>query len=201
MASNTRAIDTDMPSKHVCGIDGNTRLLDIPCAKYGTMLGWAPSVNFIPEKHVKRIRRVFSAAMSNIILHPTDTSNWKKLFLLPCLTLVRCSKTVLNDRLQAIRDDDWNFIVDDVVSKQVNSSKPQNNSQKVSKYICAGRISKAMDAVLNGNGMAPCSEEVFQKLKSKHPQEEVEVSEATLQEMHNFVVSPEDKINVNANYY
>ena len=194
---NIRVIDADMPSKHVSGIDGNTRLLDIPCAKYGTMLGWTPSVNFIPEKHVKRIRRVFSDAMNNIILHPDDSSNWKKLFLLPSLTLVRCSKTVLNDRLQAIRDDNWHFLVDDVVSKQGISSKPLNSSKRVSKYLCAGRISKAMEAVTNDNGMAPCSDEVFKKLESKHPQNQVEVSEAILQEMHNFVVSPEDKISVN----
>ena len=54
-----------------------------------------------------------------------------------------------------------------------------------------------MGALLNDNGLAPCSEEVFSKLLSKHPQEPNQVSDEKIREMFDFVVAPEDKISVN----
>jgi hypothetical protein len=120
-----------LPSKHVSGINENTRLLDIPSSKYGTMLGWVQSITFIPEKHIKRIRRVFSNALGAIIQDSENVLNWRKLFLLPSLILVRCSKTELNARLSAIRDDDWNFTVGDVISKHIIAPKLSSNEKRV----------------------------------------------------------------------
>ena len=145
---------------------------------------------------MKRIRRIFTSALENIIRDPGNSSNWQKLFLLPSLLLVRCSKTTLNDRIRAINDDEWLFTVGDVISNQAKTPVGRNPQKRVSQYLCAGRISKAMDIVLNGTEMAPSSEEVFAQLLSKHPQEEVDASEEILEELHSFVASPDQKTQI-----
>ena len=85
------------------------------------------------------------------------------------------SKTILNDRIRAISDDEWDFVVGDVISNQEKIPVRRDSQKRVSQYLCAGRVSKAMDIVLNGTALAPSSEEVFSHLLAKHPHQNPEI--------------------------
>ena len=83
--------------------------IDIPLSEYGTLLGLYPSMKFLPEKFVKRIRSCYVHLMVMLTLDHENELHWKRLELIPLLLHTKCSKPELQDRIMAILNDEWNF--------------------------------------------------------------------------------------------
>jgi len=91
-----------------------TKLLDVDPNHYGILASLSNSITFIPEKYVRKTRKVFSMYMQRVIDDPTEL-NWKKFFLLATILfdndstrLLKDRKSLLLSRLVSLERDEWN---------------------------------------------------------------------------------------------
>ena len=105
------------PSAFVDGVDANFLLLDIPFDKFGTLLGFIPSLEFIPERLVKRCRRAYTFVMEHLLNNKNNGEAalvwWKKFLLLPFVLFSPSKKSEINRRLGLVLDNQWPFKLSD----------------------------------------------------------------------------------------
>ena len=82
-ASDTPYRAISRAKNFVEGFDANTLLLEIPIDKLGTLTGLNNSLTFIPEKLVKKSRKIHYMYLSRIRDHHESVLNWRKYHLLP----------------------------------------------------------------------------------------------------------------------
>src|SRR4051794_27621772 len=71
------------PSNFVTGYSNETGMLEVDFDKIGTLLGLTNSIRFIPEKFVKKTRKVFIKFMSLVVTEKHLVLHWKKFLMLP----------------------------------------------------------------------------------------------------------------------
>jgi hypothetical protein len=198
------------PSAFVDGVDANFLLLDIPFDKFGNLLGFIPSLEFIPERLVKRCRRAYTFVMEHLLNNKNNGEAalvwWKKFLLLPFVLFSPSKKSEINRRLGLVLDNQWPFTLSDFdMQKQRFHNGNLDNlamfsptDRKAYRYLQNGMIAKAFDVLCNKNPPVSASEVVYEKLKSKHPNVQLRDSnnESVSNDIRNFEVDPEDKIIV-----
>jgi len=98
--------DGDPASNFVDGIDVNTKLINIPHNKFGTLLGLTDTLEWIPERFVSSSAACFSYIIEQISHHrhtkneEMEVKYWIKLLLLPGVIFSRTSKAVTKKNIQ-----------------------------------------------------------------------------------------------------
>ena len=181
--------------------------MNVPTNKYGTLLGFDASVEFLPTGYENRIRAAFSLVMDNVVENKNDVNRWKQLLLVSSLLLTHNGKPELALRLGKIMSDNWNFTVKELLSNQDctpvignRSDKLKNTVRRVSRYMRSYHISKAMDVILNNEDPVAHNADTFAKLESKHPvhPDYTEEEQVIYDQVSRYQVSEESKITVSA---
>ena len=156
-----------------------TNLLNIEPSHYGFLAGLNNSMTFIPEKYVKKTRKVFTIYMQRMIDDSTDT-NWKKFILLsPILfdndgnKLLKDRKSLLMEKLVKLEADDWtSFTIGSLSQRSHREAKPFSDAEinkAAMRFMKVGEIGKAFSKLKQDRRRVAPSAEVFQKLQDKHP--------------------------------
>jgi hypothetical protein len=166
-----------------------SNILDLPFNQYYHFLWVHPTLTFIPESNLNKVRECYIFIMKKIVRNPQDTQAWKKLFLIPIVLLALSNQTKdrqnlrskhrkewINSRAQKILDDNWeSFSFGSLPLKKppVTLSEAQQESNKqrrVEKLAEAGEIGRAMKTCSSAsNNSCPPSIETIEKLQSLHP--------------------------------
>jgi len=92
----------------------NNNILDLNFSQFGTLIGLATSLQFIPRNYVK-IRLIY---INQMLIIKNDIENiiaWKKLILLPTVLLsslpVAERSTELKFRIDCVERDDWSRFI------------------------------------------------------------------------------------------
>ena len=195
------------PSKLAAGVLETDLLMNVPTNKYGTLLGFDASVEFLPTGYENRIRAAFSLVMDNVVENKNDVNRWKQLLLVSSLLLTHNGKPELALRLGKIMSDNWNFTVKELLSNQDctpvignRSDKLKNTVRRVSRYMRSYHISKAMDVILNNEDPVAHNADTFAKLESKHPvhPDYTEEEQVIYDQVSRYQVSEESRITVSA---
>jgi hypothetical protein len=167
----------------VQGIAVETKLIDIPLDKFGTLIGLRCTIMKIPPKAIKIHRNIFIHVMQELLVSHYKQEDeellwWKKFFLLP--TILFSNKSIQEQVSYAnlIREDRWDFKLSDFSPKQATQqlrileSDPaliaNRNTKLVNGLIKDQNISKAMNCLQRTAGV-PLNEESFAKLQGKFP--------------------------------
>jgi len=106
----------------VTGLGPQTKILDVPFDKVGTLCGVAPTISFIPDNKamLKQILQIFIHYMRQIQnFHSTRRREdeclvWKKYFLLPTILFDNNRqgkvKDVIRERIKVLASDDWSAL-------------------------------------------------------------------------------------------
>jgi hypothetical protein len=167
----------------------DSNILDLPFHQYYQFSWVVPTLTFIPEANLNKVRNCYIFIMKKIVCNPQDIQAWKKLFLLPTVLLAlsnstkdkqnlrsRHRKEWINSRAQKILADDWNsFSFGSLPLKKppapLSEAQQETNKQKrVEKLAEAGEIGRAMKTCSSAtNNSCPSSLETVEKLQSLHP--------------------------------
>ena len=159
-----------------------TKLLDVDPNHYGILAGLSNSITFIPEKYVRKTRKVFSMYMQRLIDDPTEL-NWKKFFLLSTILfdndsmklLLKDRKSLLMSRLVSLERDEWVSFTFGSLStrKSRDASDTTFTNEQINKaatrYFKVGEIGKAFAKLKQDRRKIVPSRDVFQQLQQKHP--------------------------------
>ena len=158
-----------------------TKLLDVDPRHYGILSSLSNSITFIPEKYVRKTRKVFSMYMQRIIDDPTEL-HWKKFFLLSAILfdnestkLLKDRKSLLMSRLLSLEQNQWDSFTIGSLSKRPfrNASATVFTSDEINKaamrYVKVGEIGKAFSKLKQDRRKIVPSREIFEKLEAKHP--------------------------------
>jgi hypothetical protein len=168
-------------SKYVFGYGPDTKLLDIQLKETGTLLGLSNSLSFIPQKHIKLVRKVYNKYMSKVIEFVNDVVAWKKLILLGVVvfgsyyTKGNHLKTTMESRLNSLMADNWDsFVLGMFVRREepwgdVVVDEVQQLNKVTTKLVRSGEYSKAMGLVSKGCKQLQRTPQLFNCLQSKHP--------------------------------
>jgi len=166
------------------------KLIDLPLSDFHHLLCITPTLSFIPEACVLRVRDCYIKIMRKIFENPQDVLWWKKLFLLPVVLMTHKistndDKSMLSkerkDKILAsatmIFNDDWSSFT--LGSRPLNKKhRPELSQQqmdalqmnKVDDYAKAGELGKAMRACASGSFRpCPATHAVVGKLRDLHP--------------------------------
>jgi hypothetical protein len=159
-------------------ISNDQRLLDIPFNNIGILLSTTDSYSFIPEKMVKKTRRIFNQRMRAITQNPQDPILWKKFILLPSILFTPHNagkKKVLRSRLQILEDDDWDSLtLQHLLSRrqrhQISSIDfLKIRDKRVQSLAKAGEMSSIMQLITRDMSSITVDENAIQRLRDKHP--------------------------------
>ena len=177
------------PSTRVINIERNmaleqnlynddTLLIDIEPSHYGIFCCVSPSITFIPDRYVRKVRKIYSKHIQACI---DDVSEiyWKKLMLLPLVlfdnsyhsSLIERKKNLLK-RLTMLEADDWSTFTWGSLSKKKSNDNPLTQEEihkAVMRLAQQGEISKALRKLKADPRKVPTTFETLEKLKSKFP--------------------------------
>jgi hypothetical protein len=107
----------------VIGLGPETKVLDVPFDKVGTLCGVAPTISFIPDNKalLRRILQIFIHYMRqiqnfyNLRRRQDECLAWKKYFFLPTVLFDNSRhgkvKDVIRDRIKVLAADDWSSLI------------------------------------------------------------------------------------------
>jgi len=182
----SKKLPTTVEANPVTPIPDDKPLIDLEFNEFGQLLSIVDSMSFIPEKFVKKCRRVYNLYMQNVVDNSHDSLSWKKFLLLPTVlfTVQKGNrKADLNYRLELLLEDKWNsftfgYFMSRSFSKSSNSTKsnqlnsPQQmdiHDQRISTMAKAGEIGLIMRYITRVPGIARPSSETINLLRAKHP--------------------------------
>jgi len=171
----------------VIGLGPETKILDIPFDKVGTLCGVAPTISFIPDNKamLRQILQIFIHYMRqiqnchNLRRRQDECLAWKKYFFLPTVIFDNNRqgkvKDVIRDRIKVLAADDWSSLT--LGSLQLKA--PQQNleisdadvKKRTTKLLRAGQISKAYKGLTGDRSRLPQDTRAYGMLKSKFPEE------------------------------
>ena len=177
------------PSKFVAGHSDDTKILDIGLDEIGALLGLTNSIRFIPEKYVKKTRRVFIKFLRMLVENVVSVIFWKKFLLLSTVLLGGYNgeddmKTEFDLRLELLLNDDWdNFTLGRYLKREnigaalaeTTDSQEKRKNVRIDKFMQSGEYSRAMALVCSDEKQVIPSQEVFNKLQGKHPKRNVDI--------------------------
>lgn len=172
-------IGQQQPSHLVEGIHNDQPLINIPLEKLGTLLGYLPSLEFIPERLVRQVRHVYNYVMEQLLSHRNNPTSdeyvlwWKKFVLLPMVLLSPLKKSDVKRHAQLVLRDEWPFKLSDFRAREVRYLHPDHagngGDKKVQRLIGNGMLSKAFSVLCNKLPPPTPSQQVFEQLQDKHP--------------------------------
>ena len=171
----------------VLGLGPETKILDIPFDKVGTLCGVAPTISFIPDNKaiLKQILQIFIHYMRqiqnfhNLRRRQDECLAWKKYFFLPTVLFDNNRqgkvKDVIRERIKILAADDWSSLT--LGSLQLKAS--QQNLQisdadvkkRMTKLMRVGQISKAYKVLTGDRSRLPQDTWAYELLKSKFPEQ------------------------------
>ena len=171
----------------VTGLGPQTKILDVPFDKIGTLCGVAPTISFIPDNKamLKQILQIFIHYMRQIQnFHSTrrredECLAWKKYFLLPTILFDNNRqgkvKDVIRERIKVLASDDWSALTLGSLQlkpPQQNLEISENDVQKrITKLLRVGQISKAYRVLTGDRTRLPQDSWAYEMLKSKFPEQ------------------------------
>ena len=147
-----------------------TTLLEIHPDHYGIFTGISSSMTFIPEKYVKKTRKIWNTRMQRC-LDDGSEENWKKLLLLP-IVLFDCKRNdSLNERkrsfglkLESINIDDWSSFTIGLLSKKILKIDPLTQDEinkSATRLAEVGEIGKAFKKLKSDKNKIVPTEDFF----------------------------------------
>jgi hypothetical protein len=185
-----------------------TKLLDVDPNHYGILAGLSNSITFIPEKYVKKARKVFSMYMQRTIDDRTELS-WKKFFLLATILfdndstrLLKDRKSLLMSRLVSLERDEWDSFTFGSLSKKKSrdaSSATAFTTDEINKaamrYVKVGEIGKAFSKLKQDRRKIVPSREVFRQLQQKHPSPgDSGLSDEEIQSIYDYDITRDEDV-------
>ena len=166
----------------------NNNILDLNFSQFGTLIGLATSLQFIPRNYVKKIRLIYINQMLIIKKDVNNIIGWKKLILLPTVLLsslpVSQRSAELKFRIDCVERDDWSHFDLNYFTRRfsplkldldddhvINAHGEFTRNQKFAfKQMQMGNLSKAMN-VLNRSEVSSSefNEAMYTNLQSKFP--------------------------------
>ena len=167
-----------------------TKLLDFDLADMQHLLWIIPTLEFIPEACVKKVRDCYILVLKKLKEQPENIVNWKKLFLLPLILLTfnfvkkeeksgmsKLRKNLINKRAELILKDEWeSFTFGSLPLKRISSEPPSQRKQEESRNARGEKLAKnqefsrAMSTITSKAGLCPASIETVNGLRQLHPQ-------------------------------
>jgi len=126
----------DLPSNFAIGVTVDTKLMDVKVDQLGTMLGFKPVHEYIPEKLVKFSADCYSSVIEKLMEarkkndRELEANYWQKFIWLPIVLFSKVDKTTAITNIKKVLDDDWSsFKVGDFPLRQTNYKQQQTSSQ------------------------------------------------------------------------
>ena len=187
----------------VIGLGPETKILDVPFDKVGTLCGVAPTISFIPDNKamLRQILQIFIHHMRqiqnfhNVRRRQDECLAWKKYFFLPTVIFDNSRqgkvKDVIRERIKVLAADDWSSLT--LGSLQLKA--PQQNlnisdadvKKRTTKLMRVGQISKAYKVLTGDRSRLPQDTWAYELLKSKFPeQSQRHLSQEKLTALRNF---------------
>ena len=154
----------------------DTQIDRIPINRIGEILKFKSSVSFIPNRLIKRMRKIWIKYMTKI-KDNGQPNDWLRYFLLPTILLesqVSSSKEIkifIQSRLKLLEEDDWSKFTVGTMGMKVpfQTQRAGTVDKTVIRYAQAGEISKASEALIRGRTYIEPNDQVVQRLREKHP--------------------------------
>jgi hypothetical protein len=89
-----------------------------------TIIGIKGSLDFIPDKFINQIRKIYIRHLENVVNQPENTICWKKFFLLPTVLFTSADKEVLKHNMVLIEANNWATFTLGGFAKRGYSSNP-----------------------------------------------------------------------------
>ena len=220
-ANRSRMLPSALDSPHhaisraknfVEGFDANTLLLEIPIDKLGTLTGLNNSLTFIPEKLVKKSRKIHNMYLSRIRDHHESVLNWRKYHLLPVVicannSLGKQRKEGISTRLSLLEADDWSKFTlgslglkpnfnDAEGSTRDSRDQERNHQDYAMKFAKAGEISKCLSVISSAKSRFPVDLDLVTEIQGKHPPAPPStLNERQLRHLQEFTL-PEDAASI-----
>jgi hypothetical protein len=160
----------------------NTKLEDISPEHFGFLAFVGNSATFVPERYIKKIRKVYNKYMLKIVSEPAE-ENWKKFLLLSAIIYdtdfsqqLRIRKDNLVERLDKLLDDNWENFTIGSLSKKNRREKNDFTEKEIHntalRMLKAGEIGKAFNKIKQDKRIIMPTREILEKIKEKHPEAE-----------------------------
>lgn len=165
------------PAPFALDLAPETRLIDIPFAQIGTLLGSSPTIVDIPSNMVPRVSALFVKFMNKIDEDSTDVDAWKKFLLLPTALFSHSQnkfKADMRKRSDALMQDNWNDITLGSLRRReelgggARTDGVTRLHNRVLRQVKCGNLSKAMSMLKTGDKFVKPSAEIVEKLKAKN---------------------------------
>ena len=184
---------------YAAGVDGDMKIIDIPCDIMGTLVGIANSMSFIPKKFISPIRCLFATYMKQIYIPGLSEARkvmaWKKLFLLPVILFSNCKSTrlmkvTMRERINNLHNNKWDFTIDSLSLRNPVTSEVKTEDQiyaRSTRLAAVGEIGRAYKNFLSDTRRIIPDIAVFENLASKYVAEgNHDLSENELNQLLNF---------------
>ena len=198
---------TDFPISHSMPSKDN-KLLDLNFEDYHQLLWIVPTLEFIPEACLLKVRQCHIKAMQKIKSDVNNVENWKKFILLPIVLLSinnskkdkvssTIRKDIINKRAALVLEDDWDsFTFGYFPLKTIPSSPPTQAQQEANKYQRAEKLARnqefgrAMSTLSSTTGVCRPSVDTVESLRQLHPERcEYTIDPNKLNDMKNVNLS------------
>ena len=171
------------------GLSFTTKLIDLQFAQLGTLVGFAPSVKFIRDNYVARVRKIFVKYYGGLSRDKANLLLWKKVLLLPAILFSSSDRKDLASRIDLLLQDQWDTFTLSLLRGKNLPITPRDKVFEASSHgelpaaewtkehlraracIEARELGKAM-SIINARPTPHTSlspDEKIQVLQSKHP--------------------------------
>jgi len=185
-------------------INNDTLLVDIPPEEFGIFTGCSSSISFIPEKHLKKTRNVYSFYLNKVADNNTvDNYNWLKLILLPIILFDNSktkSKEIKNEferKLNLLAQDDWSTFTIGSLSKKNLDFKASTKEQihaSATRLIESGEIGKAFKRLNSDPNKVAPTREAFETIRSKFSEQgESCLSEEAIESIYTYSLESDNR--------
>ena len=126
------------------GYSSATLLINVPLSSLQTLLGLAPSRDFILSSRVPRIRSIFNQYLAMVNSNPTQPLPWLKLLCLPHLLFTDSQSLLPSTVMTNLLRDDWQqFTLGKGFRRHSPNPSPQSFQRRCAKLVETGNLSKA----------------------------------------------------------